>query len=200
METGMKILVQKFGGTSVAGLDCMKRVREKVLGALADGYKVITVLSARAGETNKLLALADEWSARPDPAEADALVSTGEQVSISLFTMLLKDAGVRARSLLGWQIPVKTDDDFGRARIRAIDSDALRAFLKDYDVLVVAGFQGCTEDGRITTLGRGGSDTSAVALVAALGSVECHIYTDVDGVYTTDPNICSTARKMDRVA
>ena len=190
METGMKILVQKFGGTSVAGLDCMKRVREKVLGALADGYKVITVLSARAGETNKLLALADEWSARPDPAEADALVSTGEQVSISLFTMLLKDAGVRARSLLGWQIPVKTDDDFGRARIRAINSDAL----------VVAGFQGCTEDGRITTLGRGGSDTSAVALAAALGSVECHIYTDVDGVYTTDPNICSTARKMDRVA
>ena len=114
--------------------------------------------------------------------------------------MLLKDAGIRARSLLGWQIPITTDDDFGRARIRSIDSNRLRKHLEDYDVLVVAGFQGCTEDGRITTLGRGGSDTSAVALAAVLGSVECDIYTDVDGVYTTDPNICSTARKMDRVA
>ena len=114
--------------------------------------------------------------------------------------MLLKDAGVRARSLLGWQIPMTTDDDYGRARITDIDSAKLRAALEEYDVLVVAGFQGCTEDGRITTLGRGGSDTSAVALAAALGSVECEIYTDVDGVYTTDPNICSTARKMDRVA
>ncbi len=200
METSMKILVQKFGGTSVAGLDCMKRVREKVQSALADGYKVIAVLSARAGETNKLVALANEWSPNPDPMEADALFSTGEQVSISLFTMLLKDAGINARSLLGWQIPITTDSDFGRARIRAINSDALYRYLNEYDVLVVAGFQGCTEDGRITTLGRGGSDTSAVALAAALGSAECHIYTDVDGVYTTDPNICSTARKMDRVA
>ncbi|MBQ9453468.1 MAG: aspartate kinase [Desulfovibrio sp.] len=196
----MKILVQKFGGTSVAGLDCMKRVREKVQSAMADGYKVIAVLSARAGDTNKLVALANEWSPSPDPMETDTLLSTGEQVSISLFTMLLKDAGINARSLLGWQIPITTDSDFGRARIRAINSDALYTFLNEYDVLVVAGFQGCTEDGRITTLGRGGSDTSAVALAAALGSAECHIYTDVDGVYTTDPNICSTARKMDRVA
>ncbi len=200
METSMKILVQKFGGTSVAGLDCMKRVREKVQSAMADGYKVIAVLSARAGDTNKLVALANEWSPSPDPMETDTLLSTGEQVSISLFTMLLKDAGINARSLLGWQIPITTDSDFGRARIRAINSDALYTFLNEYDVLVVAGFQGCTEDGRITTLGRGGSDTSAVALAAALGSAECHIYTDVDGVYTTDPNICSTARKMDRVA
>ena len=200
MDTGMKILVQKFGGTSVAKLECVKQVREKVLGGLAKGYKVIAVLSARAGDTNKLLALADEWSSTPDRAEVDSLVSTGEQVSISLFTMLLKDAGIRARSLLGWQIPITTDNDFGRARIRSIDSNSLRKYLNDYDVLVVAGFQGCTEDGRITTLGRGGSDTSAVALAASLGSVECDIYTDVDGVYTTDPNICSTARKMDRVA
>ncbi|SDF66718.1 aspartate kinase [Desulfovibrio legallii] len=198
--TDMKILVQKFGGTSVANLECMRRVQEKVLEGLAQGYKVITVLSARAGDTNKLLSLAEEWSPTPDRAACDVLVSTGEQVSISLFTMLLRDAGVRARSLLGWQIPITTDEDFGRARIRAIDSKALRAQLENYDVLVVAGFQGCTEDGRITTLGRGGSDTSAVALAAALGSVECHIFTDVDGVYTTDPNICSTARKMDRVA
>ena len=169
----MKILVQKFGGTSVANLECMKKVREKVLAGLARGNKMVVVLSARSGETNRLLALADEWSNTPDKAECDVLVSTGEQVSIALFTMLLKDAGVRARSLLGWQIPMTTDDDYGRARITDID---------------------------ITTLGRGGSDTSAVALAAALGSVECEIYTDVDGVYTTDPNICSTARKMDRVA
>ena len=196
----MKILVQKFGGTSVANLECMKKVREKVLAGLARGNKMVVVLSARSGETNRLLALADEWSNTPDKAECDVLVSTGEQVSIALFTMLLKDAGVRARSLLGWQIPMTTDDDYGRARITDIDSAKLRAALEEYDVLVVAGFQGCTEDGRITTLGRGGSDTSAVALAAALGSVECEIYTDVDGVYTTDPNICSTARKMDRVA
>lgn len=196
----MKILVQKFGGTSVADLECMKKVREKVLAGLARGNKMVVVLSARSGETNRLLALADEWSSTPDKAECDVLVSTGEQVSIALFTMLLKDAGVRARSLLGWQIPMTTDDDYGRARITDIDSAKLRAALEEYDVLVVAGFQGCTEDGRITTLGRGGSDTSAVALAAALGSVECEIYTDVDGVYTTDPNICSTARKMDRVA
>ena len=200
MDTGMKILVQKFGGTSVAKLESMKQVREKTLHGLAQGYKVIVVLSARAGETNQLLALAGQWSATPDSAECDALVATGEQVSICLFTMLLKDAGIRARSLLGWQIPITTDDDFGRARILSINSKALYGFLKDHDVLVVAGFQGCTENGRITTLGRGGSDTSAVALAAVLGSAECEIYTDVDGVYTTDPNICSTARKMDRVA
>lgn len=196
----MKILVQKFGGTSVATLESMKMVRGKVMDGLQRGNKVIAVLSARAGETNRLLALADEWSPAPDRAECDVLVSTGEQVSISLFTMLLKDAGIRARSLLGWQIPITTDDDFGRARIVAINSDELRRLFEQYDVLVVAGFQGVTPDGRITTLGRGGSDTSAVALAAALDSADCEIYTDVDGVYTTDPNICSAARKMERVA
>lgn len=196
----MKILVQKFGGTSVATLESMKMVRGKVLDGLARGNKVIAVLSARAGETNRLLALADEWSPAPDRAECDVLVSTGEQVSISLFTMLLKDAGVSARSLLGWQVPITTDDDFGRARIIAINSEELRRLFEHYDVLVVAGFQGVTADGRITTLGRGGSDTSAVALAAALDSADCEIYTDVDGVYTTDPNICSAARKMERVA
>ncbi|MCR5563393.1 MAG: aspartate kinase [Desulfovibrio sp.] len=196
----MKILVQKFGGTSVATRDAMQKVLNKVTDGLKRSDKVIAVLSARAGETNKLLALADEWSMTPDSAECDALVSTGEQVSITLFTMLLKDAGIRARSLLSWQIPIKTDSDFGRARIRSIDSGNLRSYLESYDVLVIAGFQGCTEDKRITTLGRGGSDTSAVAIAAVLDSAECEIYTDVDGVYTTDPNICSSARKMDRVA
>lgn len=195
----MKILVQKFGGTSVANLECMKKVYGKVRQALDAGYKVVAVLSARSGDTNRLLALAGEWSETPDPAESDVLVSTGEQVSIALFTMLLKDAGVKARSLLAWQIPVRTDSTFGSARIESIDADALKAMLGEYDVLVVAGFQGVTEDNRITTLGRGGSDTSAVALAAVLDSCECEIYTDVNGVYTTDPNICASARKIDRI-
>lgn len=196
----MNVIVQKFGGTSVATLESMKQVREKVCDGLARYGKVIAVLSARAGETNNLLALANSWSPAPDKAESDNMVSTGEQVSVSLFAMLLKDAGINARSLLGWQIPIITDDDFGLARIKSIDSKYLENLLEQYDVLVVAGFQGCTEDGRITTLGRGGSDTSAVALAAALNSAPCEIYTDVEGVFTTDPNICSTARKMERIA
>ncbi|MDR2820870.1 MAG: aspartate kinase [Desulfovibrio sp.] len=196
----MKILVQKFGGTSVATLERMQKVREKVSNALRRFNKIVVVLSARAGDTNNLLQLAGQWSPAPDKAECDLLVSTGEQMSIGLFTMLLKDADIRARSLLGSQIPITTDDSFGCARILEINSAALLDWLNQYDVLVVAGFQGCTIDGRVTTLGRGGSDTSAVALAAALGSVECEIYTDVDGVYTTDPNICSSARKIDRIA
>ena len=178
----------------------MRHVLSKVQRGLANHDKVIVVLSARAGDTNKLLALAQQWSDSLDKAECDCLVSTGEQVSIALFSMLLKDNGISARSLLSWQIPIQTNDDFGNARILDIDRDKLRSLLEDYDVLVVAGFQGMTEDGRITTLGRGGSDTSAVALAAALDSCECEIYTDVDGVYTTDPNICSAARKMDCVS
>ncbi len=196
----MKILVQKFGGTSVANLECMKKVLGKVRQGLDQGYKVVAVLSARAGDTNKLLALASEWSPSPDPAECDALVSTGEQESIALFSMLCRDNGIKARSFLGWQIPVITDDAFGQARIHEIDSAAVKQALEEYDVVVVAGFQGRTEDNRITTLGRGGSDTSAVAMAAALDSCECEIYTDVNGVYTTDPNICSSARKIDRIS
>ncbi len=196
----MKILVQKFGGTSVANLECMKKVLGKVRQGLDQGYKVVAVLSARAGDTNKLLGLASEWSPTPDPAECDALVSTGEQVSIALFSMLCRDNGIRARSFLGWQIPIVTDDAFGKARIHEIDAAAVRKALEENDVVVVAGFQGRTEDNRITTLGRGGSDTSAVAMAAALGSCECEIFTDVNGVYTTDPNICSSARKIDRIS
>lgn len=195
----MRILVQKFGGSSVATRDRMLQVREKVLAGLNQGYKMLVVLSARAGDTNKLLALANEWSETPDPAECDSMVSTGEQVSIALFTMLLKDHGMSARSLLGFQIPIKTDSVFMKARIKSIDSDSIFKLFETYDVLVVAGFQGITEDGRIATLGRGGSDTSAVALAAAIKAEYCEIYTDVDGVYTTDPNMCPTARKLDRV-
>ena len=194
----MKILVQKFGGTSVADLECQKKVLAKVKKGLDNGYKVVAVLSARHGDTNNLLALAREWSAQPDPAECDSLVSTGEQVSISLFTMLLKDNGIKARSLLAWQIPLITDDSFGSARIESIDGEAIRKLFNDYDVLVIAGFQGKTADGRITTLG--GSDTSAVAIAAVLDSCECEIYTDVDGVYTTDPNVCKSARKIDKIS
>lgn len=196
----MRILVQKFGGTSVRDLTCMKQVLEKVKKGLADGYKMVVVLSARSGDTNKLLALAEEWSVTPDAAECDSLVATGEQVSTALFAMLLKDHGISARSLLGFQVPIITNEEHGKARIVSIDKIHMQELLLEHDVLVIAGFQGVSGTGRISTLGRGGSDTSAVAIAAALEANMCEIYTDVDGVYTTDPNIVSNARKMDRVS
>jgi len=196
----MNIVVQKFGGTSVRNLECQRQVMQKVLRPYREGNKVIVVLSAMSGETNRLLDLANEWSDTPDPAEVDSMVSTGEQVSCALFAMLLKQQGVTARSVLGFQAPVQTNCAYGQARIVDIDEKKLKAMLTEYDILVVAGFQGCDENGRITTLGRGGSDTSAVALAAAINADVCEIYTDVPGVFTTDPNMCSDARKMDRVA
>ena len=196
----MRILVQKFGGSSVADLECMKKVRSKVLAAHEEGYKVVVVLSARAGQTNALLERAYHWSDEPDLAELDVLLTTGEQESVALFSMLLQDAGVKARSILGFQIPIITDDSFGSARIDSIDATRLRELFETYDVLVMAGFQGRTPDMRLTTLGRGGSDTSAVAIAAALGDeTRCDIYTDVDGVYTTDPRMCKAAHKLDRI-
>ena len=196
----MRILVQKFGGSSVADLECMKKVRAKVLAAREEGYKVVVVLSARAGQTNALLERAYQWSDEPDLAELDVLLTTGEQESVALFSMLLQDAGVKARSILGFQIPIITDDAFGSARIDSIDATRLRELFETYDVLVMAGFQGRTPDMRLTTLGRGGSDTSAVAIAAALGDeTRCDIYTDVDGVYTTDPRMCKAAHKLDRI-
>lgn len=196
----MNIVVQKFGGTSVRNLECQRQVMQKVLRPYREGNKVIVVLSAMAGETNRLLGLAKEWSDNPDPAELDSMVSTGEQVSCALFAMLLKQQGVKARSVLGFQAPVETDCAFGKARIVNIDEKKLECLLNEHDVLVVAGFQGCDEQLRITTLGRGGSDTSAVALAAAIKADVCEIYTDVPGVFTTDPNMCSDARKIDRIA
>ncbi len=195
----MRIIVQKFGGTSVATKERMEQVKEKVLSGLATGAKVLVVLSARAGTTNSLLALADEWSEHPDPAELDVLVSTGEQVSVALFSMLLKDSGVKARSFLGSQLGILTDTVHGKARIQHIDTEVVKKHFLEHDVLVVAGFQGITTDGRITTLGRGGSDTSAVAMAAAIKAELCEIYTDVEGVYTTDPNLYPKARKIDIV-
>ncbi|AMK11900.1 aspartate kinase [Pseudodesulfovibrio indicus] len=196
----MNIVVQKFGGTSVRNLECQRQVMQKVLRPYREGNKVIVVLSAMSGETNRLLGLANEWSENPDPAEVDALVSTGEQVSCALFAMLLKQQGVKCRSVLGFQAPVHTDCEYGKARITDIDETKLKGMLQEYDILVVAGFQGCDENGRITTLGRGGSDTSAVALAAAIKADVCEIYTDVPGVFTTDPNMCTDARKLDRIA
>ena len=196
----MEIMVQKFGGSSVATRERMQLVQGKVSQALAKGAKVIVVLSARQGDTNNLLSLAGEWSQSPDPAELDVLVSTGEQVSIALFTMMLIDAGIKARSFLAHQLKIHTDFTFGKARIQHIDHEHLAHHFANYDVLVVAGFQGCTEDNRITTLGRGGSDTTAVALAAAAKASMCEIYTDVEGVYTTDPNLCQTARKLEVVS
>jgi aspartate kinase len=194
------IVVQKFGGTSVRNLECMKQVLNNVRRPLANGDKVIVVLSAMAGETNRLIALSKQWSQTPDPAEMDSLVSTGEQISVALFAMMAKDEGINCRSVLGFQIPIVSNDSHGKARIENIDSEKLLAMLEQYDVLVVAGFQGVDADGRITTLGRGGSDTSAVAVAAALKAEMCEIYTDVPGVFTTDPNICAEARKLDRIS
>ena len=195
----MRIMVQKYGGTSVKGLERMRLVLDRVRKSHALGYKMVVALSAMSGETNRLLAQAKEFSLTPDPAELDVLVTTGEQASVALFTMLAKDAGLRARSLLGHQIPITTNSNFTRARIMEIDAARIKAMLEDYDLLVVAGFQGVDCHGRVTTLGRGGSDTTGVALAAALDAEVCEIYTDVNGVYTTDPNLCRTARKLDRI-
>jgi len=196
----MKIMVQKYGGTSVAGPERMRRVLSRVAKGIKEGYKMIVVLSAMAGETNKLLTLAREFVSCPDPEELDALVATGEKVSIALFTMLAKAQGMKARSLSAWQIPILTTDAYMKARIVSIDDQKLKAMLNDYDVLVVAGFQGVDCNGRVTTLGRGGSDTTGVALAAAVNADVCEIYTDVDGVFTTDPRISDQARKLDRIS
>ncbi|MFW6415619.1 MAG: aspartate kinase, partial [Thermodesulfobacteriota bacterium] len=196
----MKVVVQKFGGSSVANLERMRQVQEKVERKLNKGYKVIAVLSAMSGETDRLLDLAEDFSSRPDTDELDSLLCTGEQTSTALFSMLMRDRNIKTRSVLGFQIPVRTDNFFGKARIRDISSENLLNMLKEYDVLAVAGFQGCDENQRLTTLGRGGSDTSAVALAAALKAQLCEIYSDVDGVFTTDPNVCMQAQKMSRIA
>ncbi len=196
----MNIIVQKFGGTSVRDLKCQEQVLAKIKRTLAHGSKVVVVLSAMAGETNRLIDLAHEWSDSPDPSEMDSLVSTGEQVSTALFAMLCKKNGISARSVLGFQADIKTNNCYSMARIIDIDASKIREMLNEHDVLVMAGFQGCDQDDRITTLGRGGSDTSAVALAAAINADICEIYTDVTGVFTTDPHICTQARKLDKIA
>ena len=192
-------IVQKYGGTSVADIERIRAVAHRVKAVTEAGDEIAVVVSAMAGATNTLVGQACEIAPVHDTREYDVIVSSGEQVTIGLLAMALQDIGVDARSWLGWQIPVRTDDVHGRARITGIESDELDRRMKAGQVPVVAGFQGLGSDNRITTLGRGGSDTTAVALAAALGAARCDIYTDVDGIYTSDPRIVTRARKLDRV-
>ena len=196
----MGLVVQKFGGTSVANVEKIKNVAGKAIREKQAGHDVIVVLSAMAGETNRLIDLAHSAADNPDEREYDSLISTGEQVTISLLSIVLNDMGYRARSFLGFQVKILTDQAHQKARISMIDTETIRKELKKGAIVVVAGFQGVDEENNITTLGRGGSDTSAVALAAALKADRCDIYTDVDGVYTTDPNICAKARRLERIS
>jgi aspartate kinase len=194
------LLVQKYGGTSVGSIERIKQVATKIIASRAVGHELVVVVSAMAGETNRLLALAHEISEMPDERERDVLLASGEQVSVALLTLALKEAGQPARSFLGHQVRIATDNVYGKARILSIDSSKILRSLKAGEVVVVAGFQGVDEDDNITTLGRGGSDTSAVALAAFLNAQACEIYTDVEGVFTTDPGICPDARKLARIS
>ncbi|MBD3677491.1 MAG: aspartate kinase [Rhodobacteraceae bacterium] len=197
----MPILVMKFGGTSVATPDRIRRAAKRVGREVANGYDVIVIVSAMAGETNKMVGLVDEISPFYDAREYDAVVSSGENVTAGLMALTLQEMDIPARSWQGWQVPLKTTSAHGAARIEEIPTDNINAkFAEGMQVAVVAGFQGISPEGRITTLGRGGSDTTAVAFAAAFGAERCDIYTDVDGVYTTDPRISAKARKLDRIA
>ncbi|TVQ33828.1 MAG: aspartate kinase [Geminicoccaceae bacterium] len=196
----MTLVVQKFGGTSVADPERLRRVAARVQRHVAAGERVAVVVSAMAGHTNQLVAWVDELGgSTADRAEYDVVVASGEQVTSGLLAVALQAIGVKARSFMGWQVPVATDTAHGKARIASIEREAILAALDRGEVAVVPGFQGVTAEGRITTLGRGGSDTSAVALAAALGAARCDIFTDVDGVYTTDPRIVPRARKLERI-
>ena len=195
----MSLLVQKYGGTSVGSIERIEQVADKVASFRAQGHDMVVVLSAMSGETNRLIGLAQQIQDTPDPRELDVLVATGEQVTIALLCMALKKRGVDARSYTGGQVRILTDNSYNKARIQAIDEENMRADLTAGHVVVVAGFQGVDEQGNITTLGRGGSDTTGVALAAALKADECQIYTDVDGVYTTDPRVCERARRLEKI-
>ena len=195
----MALIVQKYGGTSVGSTERIRNVAKRVKHWRTQGHQVVVVVSAMSGETNRLLGLAKELSAQPDPRELDVVAATGEQVTIGLLSIALMELGVPARSYTGSQVRVLTDSAYTKARILEIDDGPMRRDLEQGTVVVVAGFQGVDGDGNITTLGRGGSDTSAVALAAALKADECQIYTDVDGVYTTDPRIVPEARRLDKI-
>ena len=194
------MIVQKYGGTSVADSERIKTIAQRAIRAKETGNDVIVVVSAMAGETNKLINLAHELVPLPDGRELDVLISTGEQVSISLVSMAIKSMGLEAKSYLGYQIPIETDSAYGKARITHVKPDKIMEDVKGGKIVVVAGFQGIDGEGNVTTLGRGGSDTTAVALAAALKADVCEIFTDVDGVYTTDPNVCEKARKLEKIS
>lgn len=195
----MALIVHKYGGTSVGSPERIKNVAKRVAKARAEGHDIVVVVSAMSGETNRLVALAHEMQEHPDLRELDVVLATGEQVTIGLLAMALKDIGVDAKSYTGWQVALKTDTSHTKARIENIDDERMRADLAAGKVVIVAGFQGISSEGNISTLGRGGSDTSAVAIAAALKADECQIYTDVDGVYTTDPRVVPEARRMDTI-
>lgn len=196
----MSLVVQKYGGTSVANIERIENVARRVIKEKEAGNDVVVVLSAMAGETDRLINLAQQAAEDPDSREYDSLISTGEQVTVTLLAMVLNRLGYRARSFLGYQVKINTDQAFKKARIVKIDTRKIREEMKKGSIIVVAGFQGVDGENNITTLGRGGSDTSAVALAAALKADVCEIYTDVDGVYTTDPNIYDKARRIDKIS
>ncbi len=195
----MALIVQKYGGTSVANPERIRNVARRVARYKAMGHQIVVVVSAMSGETNKLIALAKEVMAEPDPRELDVMISTGEQVTIGMTALALMELGIKAKSYTGTQVKILTDNSHTKARILDIDEHNLKQDLNDGYVCVVAGFQGVDEFGNITTLGRGGSDTTGVALAAALNADECQIYTDVDGVYTTDPRVVPEARRLDKI-
>ncbi|GAB4119922.1 MAG: aspartate kinase [Sideroxydans sp.] len=192
----MALIVQKYGGTSVGSPERIKNVAQRIAKYKAQGHQIVVVVSAMSGETNRLIALAKEIQSNPDPRELDVVISTGEQVTIGLLAMALKDLGLQAKSYTGSQVKILTNSAFTKARIVSIDEENLRNDLDNGYILIVAGFQGVDEAGNITTLGRGGSDTTGVAIAAALNADECQIYTDVDGVYTTDPRVVPEARRL----
>ena len=191
----MALIVQKYGGTSVGSVDRIRNVARRAIATQKAGHRVVLIVSAMSGETNRLLALAHDVSKVPDAREMDAIAATGEQVSAALTAMAIQSEGGKARSLLGHQVKVRTDDAFTKARIKTIDGTRIFETVDRGEIAVVAGFQGTDDEGNITTLGRGGSDTSAVAVAAAIAADECEIYTDVEGVYTTDPNVCPSAKE-----
>ncbi|MFC3147290.1 aspartate kinase [Piscinibacterium candidicorallinum] len=195
----MSLIVHKYGGTSMGSIERIKNVAARVAKWYEAGHQLVVVPSAMSGETNRLIGLAKELMPQPDPRELDVIAATGEQVSVGLLAMALKARGIKAKSYCGWQVPIMSDDAFTKARITSIDDKKIRKDLDDGYVVIVAGFQGVTDDGQITTLGRGGSDTSAVAVAAALKAEECLIYTDVDGVYTTDPRVVPEARRLTKI-
>jgi aspartate kinase len=194
------LVVQKFGGTSVGSVDRIRNVARRCLAAQQAGDDVVVIVSAMSGETNRLLALAHQVADVPDAREMDAIAATGEQVAAALTAIAIQKEGGKARSLLGHQVKILTDGAFTKARIKTIEGSKIFETVKEGQIAVVAGFQGVDDQGNITTLGRGGSDTSAVAVAAAIGANACEIYTDVDGVYTTDPNVCPSARKIARIS
>ena len=196
----MGLIVQKYGGTSVGNLERIRSVARRVIRTHGQGHDVVVIVSAMSGVTDSLIALAREINESPDKRELDALLATGEQTTATLLAMMLTSMGSPAQSLMGFQVQVRTDHCFGNARIQDIRVDRVRSLLSDHSIVVVAGFQGCDDEGNITTLGRGGSDTSAVAIAAALKADACEIYTDVTGVFTADPNVVAKARKIDRIS